>query len=424
MSASPEERMRRAGGRTEHYGPKPKTERKANGIFNDNEDPAQEIEFLQLTAIAPASIQPRPWAYGKFLLFGSAAVLGAVDGAGKGVIAVGMALAMITGEPLLGERVWRTGPVVVIAYEDDEVEWHRRIAAACAHHKIDYAIAIANIHFARRPDGARLSLARQTKEGTVFPDGDAIIMALNAIGAVMLVVDPFNHAHELDDGNNNVMMAKVAGQVTRIAREANVAVLVLHHLRKGHSGQPDDLMGATSLRATFRAARVLQRMTPEEGVKRGINDPWHYIRIASSKENYAPPPEQQKWYRLISISLGNATIEYREGDEVAVATIWEPRSLFADMPNEKLAAVFEELRRRDYSPHKQAKNWAGKVLVEIGARSEDEATKVINAWLESGVLLKVKHYDAGTRHQVDKVVLNEEKVAEILLDCGYHATSR
>ena len=107
-----------------------------------------------------------------------------------------------------------------------------------------------------------------------------------------------------------------------------------------------------------------------------------------------------------------------------MATLWEPRSLFEGMPNETLAAVFEELRRRDYSPHKQAKNWAGKVLIQIGDRSEDEATKVINAWLESDVLMKVKHYDTGTRHKVDKVVLNEEKVAEILLDCGYHAASR
>src|SRR5689334_15856020 len=189
MSASPEERMRRAGGRTEHYGPKAETQRKPNGEFNDNEDPAQEIEFLQLQAIAPASIPPRPWAYGKFLLFGSAAVIGAVDGAGKGAIAVGIAMAMITGVPLLGERVWRTGHVVVIPYEDDEVEWHRRIAAACAHHMIDYETAIANIHFLRRRDGARLSLARQTKEGTVFPDGDGIIKALNGIGAVLLIID-------------------------------------------------------------------------------------------------------------------------------------------------------------------------------------------------------------------------------------------
>jgi hypothetical protein len=420
MSASPEERMRRAGGRTEHYVPKPVAKSKPNGIFSDDADPVQEIDYLQLEAIHPALIPPRPWAYGKFLLIGSAAVIGAVDGAGKGAIAVVMALAMITGKPLLGEHVWRAGSVGVIAYEDDEDEWHRRIAAACRHHEIDYATATASIYFIRRP-GGRVSFARQTLETTVFPDGDAIIRALKDIAAVMLIVDPLNHAHELDDGNNNVLMAKVAGEMMRIAREANVAVLVLHHLRKGNSGQPDDLMGATSLRATFRAARVLQRMTPEEGAKRQINDPWRYIRIASSKENYARPPDRQKWYRLIGVPLGNVTDEYPEGDEVAVAKVWEPRPLFEGMPDESLATMFDQLRRSDYSPHKQANNWAGNVLKNVGGRSEAEAATIIQKWLESGVLSKVKRYDAASRHQVDKVVLNEAKVAEILADRGCHA---
>jgi RecA-family ATPase len=75
-------------------------------------------------------IPPRPWAYGHFLLFGQAAVIGAVDGCGKGAQAVAIALAMITGRELLGERVWRTGPVAIITDEDDEMEWRRRIAAA------------------------------------------------------------------------------------------------------------------------------------------------------------------------------------------------------------------------------------------------------------------------------------------------------
>jgi hypothetical protein len=35
-----------------------------------------------------------------------------------------------------------------------------------------------------------------------------------------------------------------------------------------------------------------------------ITDAWRYIRIAASKENYAPPPEKSPWFKLISISLG------------------------------------------------------------------------------------------------------------------------
>jgi RecA-family ATPase len=89
----------------------------------------------------------------RFLLFGSAAVIGAVDGAGKGTIAVTMILAMITGRPLLGERVWRSGPVAIVSYEDDEDEWHRRIAAACTLHDLNYEKVIDKIHFLRCPGG-------------------------------------------------------------------------------------------------------------------------------------------------------------------------------------------------------------------------------------------------------------------------------
>jgi hypothetical protein len=49
---------------------------------------------------------------------------------------VGISLSHITGRPLLGEKVWRTGPVAIITYEDDQEESHRRIAAACEHHRV------------------------------------------------------------------------------------------------------------------------------------------------------------------------------------------------------------------------------------------------------------------------------------------------
>ena len=76
----------------------------------------------------------------------------AVDGGGKGAHAVGIALSHITGRPLLGEKFWRTGSVAIITYEDDQEEWHRRIAAACEHHQVGYETAITSINFIHRPD--------------------------------------------------------------------------------------------------------------------------------------------------------------------------------------------------------------------------------------------------------------------------------
>jgi hypothetical protein len=382
-----------------------------------NDAEAVTLESVRLSPVGAANIPPRPWAYGRFLMFGSPAVIGAVDGGGKGAIAVVTALAMITGQPLLGEHVWRTGPVVIVSYEDDEAEWHRRIAAACIHYELDFETVLPSFLFVRKL-GDRLSFGTLDEGTVVFPDSDDIIGLLTVMGAALLIIDPFNHAHKLDDGNNNVMVAKVAGEISRIAYESGAAVLALHHLRKGNTGSPDDLMGATSLRATFRSCRILARMSPEVAEKMKIPDPWCYTRIAGSKENYAPPPEKTTWFKLISVLLGNGTNEYPDGDDVAVATTWQARPMFEGMDADTLAAVFARLREVVHSPNKQSRNtpWAGKALTEIGGRSEIEAAKIIVAWIENGVLIKGKHSDPKSRNNVEKVTVDLTKAADIVAE--------
>jgi hypothetical protein len=384
------------------------------------------IKCDRIPPIGATKIPPRPWAYGNFLLRGTAAVLGAVDGAGKGAIAVVMALAVITGKPLLGERVWRKGPVAIISYEDDVDEWHRRIAAACLHYDLDCETVLEGIHFLHKP-GGHVSFASIEDGKVTFPDSAQILRHLKDVGVVLLIIDPFNHAHELDDGNNNVMVAKVAGEIARIGHETPAAVLALHHhLRKGSSGAPDDLMGATSLRATFRSARILQRMTPDIADKMKITDPWRYIRIAGSKENYAPRPEKATWFKLISVPLGNCEVDpvYPDGDDVGVATTWQPRPMFEGMDTATLRAVFQVLRQTVYGPTKQAKHtpWAGKALVDIGKRSDREAATIIAAWLRSGVLTKSEYLHVESKHKVQRVILDEAKAAAIL--ASLEASSR
>jgi hypothetical protein len=375
-------------------------------------DPRPDLECSQLPYLGRTKIPPRRWAYGRFLLFGQCACLAAVDGGGKGAQAVGISLSHITGEPLLGEKVWRTGPVAIITYEDDQEEWHRRIAAACEHHQIDYETAIAGFYFIHRPR-ERIVFAAMGDRGVIYPDGDEIVTKLRECGAVLLIVDPLNHAHSFEDGNSNAMMAKVAAEMNRITADSGVAGLVLHHLRKGSTGQVDDMMGATAIRATFRSSRVMMRMATEEAEKLGIKDgAWRYSRISGSKENYAPPPDKARWFRLASVTLGNGTGEYPDGDEIGVAITWECRPMFKGMDADKLKAVFETLRTGTHSPVRQAKNWAGKVLSSIGERSVAEATHILGAWITNGVLTEGEI--TSNRNTVRKVILNEAMAEEIL----------
>jgi hypothetical protein len=213
------------------------------------------------------------------------------------------------------------------------------------------------------------------------------------------------------------MMAKVAAEMNRIAADSGVAGLVLHHLRKGSTGQVDDIMGATSVRATFRSSRVMTKMMTEEAELDVTDGAWRYSRISGSKENYAPPPDKATWFRLASVSLGNGTNDYPEGDEIGVATTWECRPMFEGMDVNQLKAVFDALRTTAHGPSKQAKQtpWAGQPLKDIGRRSDREASKIVNGWLDNGVLLEGEHVNEQ-RHKVKKVVLDNTKAMAILAD--------
>jgi hypothetical protein len=56
--------------------------------------------------------------------------------------------------------------------------------------------------------------------------------------------------------------------------------------------------------------------------------------------------------------------------------------------------------------------------MEIGGRSEAEAGKIVSTWLKSGVLTKGRYYHGESRHQVQKIALDEAKVSEILTQIG------
>jgi hypothetical protein len=375
--------------------------------------------FKPLAPLPIHAIPPRRWAYGRFLLFGAAAVTGAGDGVGKGVITVGMILSMITGQALLGERIWRTGAVAIVTYEDDEMEWRRRIAAACLYHRLDYDEVIRSIHFV--PLGRRVSFGQMLGGRLVFPDSDTIIAGLHAIGAVLLVIDPFNNAHQLESGNENVAIAQIAAEISRIAQATDCAVLANHHLRKGAVGSVDDLMGATALRANFRSCRILMRITPEQAelLKIPTDDCHRYIRIAGSKENYAPPPDKSVWFKLQPQSLGNATDAYPDGDESPVATRWEAPTGFAGVGLNKVKAIFDSLREGPpepgwcYSTDRRAKYAAAALVMEKADVSRVQAGSILDLWLANGVL-RAEPYWTPTHNAARKLVLDEDKAAAIL----------
>jgi hypothetical protein len=381
---------------------------------NAEEPPHGDTQLVWPTITEISEIAPRQWAYGKFLLFGSASCLGAMDGSGKGMTAVVIVLAMITGYPLLREKVWRTGKVAIISYEDDIDEWKRRIAAACLY----YSAHGFSIVFITKP-GGRVTLAERNQDRVlVFPDTPRIVFFLKQIEAVGLIIDPFNNAHAMEDGNNNVAIAAVAQEISSIARDANVAALLLHHLRKSSTGSIDDLMGATSLRANFRNVRIHAGMSTEEALQFGIPsaEAWRFFYVSGSKENYAPPFMDRVWFEKVSVKLDNPAGIYTEGDEVGAVVRWTPPALFKDLDNDKLRPVFDTIAAKPHSPVKQATeiDWVGKPLMDLAGRTPAQAGAIVAQWLQSKTLIPGEPFKTGGRNKIKTVTVDPAKVAAIL----------
>jgi DNA polymerase len=358
---------------------------------------------LEVTPIK--DIPPRPWAYGHYLLRGRSAYLAGRDGIGKGIYAVGIATCFVLRRALLGEFVWRGGDVAIISYEDDRDEWRRRIAAFCIRYELPYEEIVGHFHFFDRP----IRFAAMDEGKIVSPDSVELITWLRRIGAALLIVDPYNHAHELGDGNNNALMARVAEEIDRVAAAADLAALILHHVRKGSSGDIDDIMGATSQRATFRASRVLQRMRKEDAKKLSI-DPdiaWRYFQISDSKENYAIPVSRATWFCLNSIALGNVSKDYLDGDSVAACVSWTP-AVAAGLTLETIDAIIQEIDvglpdGQRYSNHANATDRAAYKVILIHAPEikEEAAREVINEWVRCRVLV-VKDYTNPVRREKER----------------------
>ena len=319
--------------------------------------PDGEVQIVRGTIRPLTTIPPRQWAYGKFLLFGSAACIGGMDGAGKGMLATAMALAMITGYPLLGEKVWRTGPVAIITYEDDQDEWERRIAAACLHYSqngyaLDYETLIGSFYFLHKP-GGRVTLAERTKEnGLLFPDTARIVHFLKEIGAVMLIIDPFNSAHAMEDGNNNVAIAAVAQEITShraAGPRRRPAAAPSPQGRDRHHRRPD---------GRGRAARQLpQRAHPASRERRRRPRPRHPGRGGVAlpvgrrheRELRTAARLERMWFHKASEKLNNPAGIYKLGDEVGAIERWNPPAAFEGMDYASLRAVFDALAAGPHS---------------------------------------------------------------------------
>ena len=199
-----------------------------------------------------SKIPHRQWLYGVDLIRGEITVLGAPGGVGKSTKAIGMSVAVATGKPLLGEKLFGAGfSCLYINGEDSGTEMRRRIYAFCLKHGLTEQ-DICRLRMAGADDWRvqRLSFLR-TEKGNSHLDESGLAHLeglLESVRPDVVVLDPLVAFCGGGNINDNAVMALLMRALKRLACQFDCAVLIIHHTRKGGDlNTAEAISGASSI---------------------------------------------------------------------------------------------------------------------------------------------------------------------------------
>jgi RecA-family ATPase len=357
----------------------------------------------------------REWVYGYDYIRKYISVTASAGGIGKTSLINVEALAIATGKPLLGTAVKQQTNVWVINLEDPITEMQMRTIAAMQHYNITPE-EIKGRLFMDGEDTMQITLAAESRDGLITND-DLLAhitrkVKQNDIGAIIL--DPFVSAHLVNENNNGSIQAVVA-MLRKLARDTNSSVQLVHHIRKGNGDDAtiDSVRGAGSLIGAARAARVINRITPDDAIALGVDEheALGIFRVDDGKANLAPPSDKAIYRRMQSVEIAN-------GEHIGVATEFKLPDMFDDVTTKNLynvqRAVGEAEKQGDaYRENSQAANWVGVIIadeLDLDLEKPNQHAKVraiLKQWIKSGSLKKVKMPNKRKGGEAPCVVVGE-----------------
>jgi hypothetical protein len=157
---------------------------------------------------------------------------------GKTHLSLDLAVSVASATPCLGHfPVEQPGPVVIYLAEDTLPCVRERLAAICAHRRLD--LASLDIYVITAP---RLRLDDPT-------DRERLDATVARLGARLLILDPLVRMHACDE-SSAPEMAELLGFLRELSRRHQMAITICHHLTKRHHHRPGQaLRGSGDLHA-------------------------------------------------------------------------------------------------------------------------------------------------------------------------------
>jgi hypothetical protein len=362
-----------------------------------------DLSATPFTLRDPRSIPRRNFVYGQHHIPKFISLKVATSGVGKSSDSLVEMVAMASGRNLLGDAPARKLRVWYWNGEDPYEEIERRITAICLH----YGIRAEEITTQLFVDSGRdmpIVLVGESKGGAAVNPAvsNAIIETIVGNDIDVVIIDPFVASHAVSE-NDNGKIAAVARAWAHIADQTKAAVELIHHVRKGQSGQGeftvDDGRGASALKDAVRSARVLNVMTKEEAEKAGVERHRSFFRVDNGKANLAPPPEQSEWRQIISVNLGNGS-DTEPADSVGVVVPWSWPNAFDDVTTGDLRAVQRLIAEGEWRADIRSELWAGKAVAKVlqldpnEAAAKQKCKDLLRTWTTNGMFKTVERKDA------------------------------
>ena len=309
-------------------------------------DQANTLAFVPVGKIDAYSLPVREWVVGRRLQRGFITAMFAPGGVSKSMFSLLSAFSVASGESYTGESLHRQGKVWIINNEDDESEQLRRLAGIAKHHEIDDSVL--NSISLSCGYGNPYVTSTVDKDGNVahHPNAKKIIAEAKANNVNYIIIDPFISIHQSDENDNNSIQ-KAVDVLKHIAKEANVAIELVHHTRKAaggkeseeHAGNADAGRGASSLKDACRVVTTLARMSKKTAKELSIDyeeEGRLLVRLDIGKGNYSGPPESASWFKQVSVDIGN-------GDTVGVHEVFDMAERRAIADSEKRQQKNEQI---------------------------------------------------------------------------------
>ena len=362
-----------------------------------------------------ASIEPRRWIYGNHYLRSFVSVLASAGGVGKTSLQIVEALAIVTGKPLLGEPVKEQTNVWIVNLEDPLEEIQRRVLAAMKHYDIKPEEVRGKL-FVNAGRDFSLKFGIQTREG-VLPNTKLVEYLCHKIPEKQIgcvFIDPFVNAHAVSE-NENMAINAIVAEIRRVADETSCAIGLVHHIRKGNGEDAsiDSVRGAGSLIGAARAARVVNRMQPDEAARIGIDEAEarSIFRVDDGKANLAPPADAAVYRKMIGVKIANGEwigvcVGYQLPDVfdgISGKDAKKMQQIVADANN-----VGEPLRESS-----QSANWVGLAVAELlnidisDKKGKGKVNTIVRTWLKTNVLATEKVMDKKKGRETNVIVVGE-----------------